>query len=162
MISHSTMATFPDIPSHPDTPKLTISNPSGDSFPITEAELEALLSIIEKQENVTYSEVELVYVNEDHIKEVNFEYLDRDYVTDIISFRYDEDAGNQSIEGTLFCCAPRIREQSEEAGASVKSEFCRIFIHGLLHLAGYDDQSESDKDAMTQRENHYLNQAGIE
>lgn len=156
------MATFPDIPFPPDTPKLTISNPSGDSIPLAKTELEALLTIFEEQENVRFSEVELVYVDEVHIKEINTEYLDRDYVTDIISFRYDEDTGNQSIEGTLFCCAPRIKEQSKEAGTTVKSEFYRIFVHGLLHLSGYDDQSKTDKDAMTQRENHYLNQAGIE
>lgn len=156
------MAIFPDIPNGKDLPKLTLSNPSGEPLPIKEPDLETLITLIEKNESVTFSEIELVYVDEKHIINVNKEYLGRDYVTDIISFRYDEDESGGAIEGTLFCCAPRIIEQSEEAGSSHESEFYRIFIHGLLHLAGYDDQTNDEKEAMTRLENSYLKQIGME
>jgi len=81
-------------------------------------------------------------------------------VTDIISFRLDDENddnnSDQSIEGTLYCCAPRIAEQSAEFDADTKTEFLRVIVHGLLHLTGYDDQTESDKEKMTSLENHYL------
>ena len=156
------MALFPDISSGENLPKLSLSNPSEEILPVKDSELEELLLLIEQGEKVTFREVELVYVGEKYITDVNKEYLNRDYVTDIISFRYDEDEANKAIEGTLFCCAPRIREQSIEQGTAELHEFFRIFIHGLLHLAGYDDQTENDKKTMTRLENKYLKLLGIE
>ncbi len=97
----------------------------------------------------------MVYVDEEEINRLNKEHLDRDYVTDIITFRYD-DSDNSAIEGTMFCCAPRIMEQADELGEPVEREFRRIYIHGLLHLAGYDDESNDQKKLMTAKENAYL------
>ncbi|HBQ58395.1 MAG TPA: rRNA maturation RNase YbeY, partial [Balneolaceae bacterium] len=113
---------------------------------------------MEQHESAKFELVELVYVSEDEIVRINKEHLDRDYVTDIISFRYDddEDSGdNTAIEGTLFCCAPRIKEQAEDFGETADREFKRILIHGLLHLIGYDDRSEAEKKRMTELENTY-------
>lgn len=149
------MKTFPDLPGQPDSQKLSLSNPSGFSLPVDEAALLSLLTLIETHEQVTFRSVELVYVNEEEIVRVNREYLSRDYVTDIISFRYDEEE-DAAIEGTLFCCAPRIAEQAAELGADETEEFYRIAIHGLLHLTGYDDQTGEEKEKMTALENEYL------
>lgn len=151
------METFPDIPHNENQPKLTLSNPAEANLPVEESDLEKLMNRIEKEENVLYQSVELVYVDEDYIVEINREYLNREYVTDIISFRYDEDTSDRVIEGTLFCCAARITEQCGEANTTPRNEFYRVFVHGLLHLAGYNDQSEKEKETMTRLENHYLN-----
>ncbi len=155
------MKTFPDISIHENHPKLSVSNISNIRVPIIVKDCTRLIEAIEQNEKIRFSFVELVYVDEEKIKEVNKEYLGRAYVTDIITFRYDEDTTNQDIEGTLFCCAPRISEQSREMDTPEKTEFYRIFIHGLLHLSGYDDQTEEVKDAMTARENHYLQELNL-
>ncbi len=105
--------------------------------------------------------VEVVYVDEEGIIEINKKYLQRDYVTDIISFNYDEDEGKKNIEGTLYCCAPRIYEQSTEIGEKPETEFFRILIHGLLHLVGYDDQSDEERANMRTKENFYLRKISI-
>jgi probable rRNA maturation factor len=118
--------------------------------------LQKLIRRVEDEEGVQFRAVELVYVDEKEITAINTEHLGHDYVTDIITFQYDEDDSGQKIEGTLFCCAPRIEEQSKELGTTAREEFYRVFIHGLLHLAGYNDQTKEEKDRMTQRENHYL------
>lgn len=150
------MKPFPDIP-QPETPGgFSLSNPSGHAIPATIAEFEIIISLVEKGERVQFHTVELVYVDEDEIGTINREHLGRNYVTDIISFRYDENEDNTAIEGTLYCCAPRIEEQSKEFGTQNRAEFFRIFIHGLLHLTGYDDQSSRDKQNMTTLEDHYL------
>lgn len=135
---------------------LQVFNESGIEIPIQDKEAEALLSQIAKEEKCGFSFVELVYVNEPEIVRINKEHLDRDYVTDIISFRYDEEESNQHIEGTLFCCAPRIKEQAIELGETVRKEFLRIFIHGVLHLIGYDDATENEKKQMSALEDKYL------
>ena len=151
------MTTFPDFPDESNESVLSVHNPSQFYLPVENTVLENLLQIIEKEEDVIFSHVELVYVDEEGIVEINKEYLDRDYVTDIISFNYEDDP-EKGIEGTLYCCAPRIAEQSGEVESDTEQEFYRIFIHGLLHLAGYDDSSPKEKNTMTRLENHYLEQ----
>ena len=111
---------------------------------------------VAEHEECSFNFIEVVYVDEPKIIEINKEHLDRDYVTDIISFRYDDSETNEGIEGTLFCCAPRITEQAQEFGESEQREFLRIYIHGLLHLTGYEDQSSESKEQMTSKEDFYL------
>lgn len=99
--------------------------------------------------------VEVVYVDADTIVEINQTYLGRDYVTDIITFRLDEGDLN-AIEGTIYCCVPRINEQAGELGQDITTEFARIAVHGFLHLSGMDDQDPDEKAAMTQAEDEIL------
>lgn len=139
-----------------DTPVLQVFNPSGFNLPVKEESLQTILVHIETEEETSFTLLEVVFVDEIEIVRINKQYLDRDYITDVISFRYDEKEDSQSIEGTLYCCAPRIAEQAREFGVDPQEEFCRIFIHGLLHLIGYDDQTDRDKEHMSRLEDHYL------
>lgn len=137
-------------------------NNSETGVPVSRKQLLPFLEALCEGESVEFSLLELVYVDEQEIVRINKEFLDRDYITDIITFRYDEteaDDINTSIEGTLYCCAQRITEQASEFKTEPKEEFCRIFIHGLLHLCGYEDQDEESKATMTRLENHYLSAA---
>ncbi|SHE48596.1 rRNA maturation RNase YbeY [Fodinibius roseus] len=136
---------------------IELFNQTDQSLPLSPSACHVILSAIMRHENCSFDFVEVVYVDEEEIVRVNREYLERAYVTDIISFRYDEESGEkEGIQGTLFCCAPRISEQAEEFDEPEKKEFQRILIHGLLHLVGYDDQSEEEKQKMRSRENFYL------
>lgn len=137
------------------SPGFEIFNPSEEHLPFENGEVSAIFRAIEQNEEITFQSVEIVFTDEDGIITINKTYLQREYVTDIISFRYDEQQNDQ-IEGTLYCCAPRIYEQSKEFDTDPGNEFLRIIIHGLLHLAGYDDQSPAEKQQMTQLEDYYL------
>lgn len=150
------MTTFPEPDSAASTHKLDFFNPSGHPLPFEEYDAASLLKQIEAGESVFYHSVEVVFTDEAGIIDINTEYLNRDYVTDIISFRLDDDGCNKSIEGVLYCCAPRISEQSAEYGSDPETEFLRVIVHGLLHLTGYNDQTGSEKDSMTSLEDHYL------
>lgn len=155
------MITFPDIPESAFHSVVTIDNSSGIKLPIQKNVLQSFVSLIEQEKNVSFSLLELVYVDEDNIVEINQEYLGRDYITDIITFRYDENPDNSAIEGTLFCCAPRIKEQSIQEDTTETQEFYRIFVHGLLHLCGYSDQTQEEKSEMTRMENYFLERSNI-
>lgn len=148
------MTNFPDIPSTNDR-RLTVNNESGETLPFREAELLRLMEMVEECESIRFKEIELVYVDEQEIVRINSEYLDRNYVTDIITFRYDENTP-KAIEGTLYCCSPRIIEQSAEFDDNLKIEYLRVFVHGLIHLAGYDDQTPREKERMTELEDRFL------
>lgn len=137
-------------------PDIQLFNETSSSLPISEGEVRQLTQIIARRENCAFRFLEIVFVEEEEIIRINKEHLERDYVTDIITFRYDEKEEDPAIEGTLFCCAPRIREQASTYNEPVKREFHRIVIHGLLHLAGYDDRSAATKRVMTEKEDAYL------
>ncbi len=159
MISALMMINFPDLPGEDGDQtdeKLILNKLTEEKLPVSEIELKNILASVETNENVSFSSVELVYVDKEEILRINREYLDHDYLTDIITFRNDGHKHLNRIESTIFCCAPRIREQADEYGENPRNEFNRVFIHGLLHLAGYDDQTETEKVEMTGREDFYL------
>lgn len=137
-------------------PDIQVYNETDLEIPIPSPQYNRIVFDISDGEDCSFDFIEIVYVDEDEIVRINKEHLDRDYVTDIITFRYADAPDRQHIEGTMYCCAPRIFEQAEEFEEDPKMEFKRIFIHGLLHLIGYDDQTEEQKAEMTEKENTYL------
>lgn len=140
-------------------PDIQVFNESSHDIPISSSLYQKIAGVLSQKENCRFSFVEVVYVDENEIVRINKEHLDRDYVTDIITFRYDDGANSDNIEGTMFCCAPRIAEQAEEFNESPEREFLRIYIHGLLHLTGYEDKSNQQKNEMTAKEETYLDLA---
>lgn len=137
-------------------PAIQLHNQTEADLPLNKEDITSLVELVSKEENCHFSLLEVVYIDEEEIVSINREHLQRDYITDIITFRYDEDNSNKNIEGTLFCCAPRIYEQASELNEDPGQEFKRILVHGLLHLCGYDDSSSKEKKQMTDRENFYL------
>lgn len=136
---------------------IEIFNESGLDIPIHSDEFIKLADIISKGENKKISWLELVYVDENSIVDVNKRFLGRSYVTDVITFSYSEcDQAINDIEGTIYMCNQRIREQSVELNTAVEEEFKRIFVHGILHLCGYSDETSESKLTMTNLENKYL------
>ena len=137
-------------------PDIQVFNETDLTLPLSSEIFDSVASALSNSENCSFQFLEVVYVDEEEIIRINKEHLERDYVTDIITFRYDESSDNNAIEGTMFCCAPRIREQAAEFNESEEQEFLRIYIHGLLHLAGYEDKTDEQKQHMTAKEDHYL------
>lgn len=136
---------------------LDLVNDSGFPVPVTDETALASALAVESGEGVTFSLIELVYVDEAEIVEVNRHHMGRDYVTDIITFHYHDDGSTSDLEGSLVMCAPRIAEQAAELGVPVETEFRRVLIHGLLHLCGHDDTDPAAKSTMTRLEDRYLN-----
>jgi len=125
------------------------------SLPVTQRQLQDVASIISKHHQVGFEMVEVVYVDDDGIVDINKTYLEKDYVTDIITFRLDEGDDN-AIEGTLYCCAPRIIEQAKEMEQNLQTEFIRVMVHGMLHLLGMDDSTNDLKQQMTKAEDEII------
>lgn len=124
-------------------------------LPLSEDQLEKIILLIQNHEQRTFDVVEAVFVDEDRILKLNRDYLNHNYVTDIITFPYHEN--DSEPEGTLFCCLPRIKAQAFEYDSTYETELTRVVIHGLLHLIGYDDQTEQQQSEMRKLEDKYIN-----
>ncbi|HLR89981.1 MAG TPA: rRNA maturation RNase YbeY [Balneolaceae bacterium] len=154
------MKNFPSIPGNGAAPGLEFINQTDESIPVADPLLKEILQQMEKSFGVRFQMIELVYVDENEIVRINREFLGKEYITDIITFPY-HDPGSTEIEGTLFCCAPRIVEQSRELGTESRQEFYRVFIHGMLHLCGFDDATPGEKEKMSELENNFLNKINL-
>ena len=98
-------------------------------------------------------ELAYVFVDDSRILEVNRQYLQHDYYTDIITFDYTK--GN-TISGDLFICLDTVRSNSEEQGTDYEEELLRVIIHGVLHLCGLNDKSPDEREVMEAAENEAL------
>ena len=87
------------------------------------------------------------------ILEVNRQYLQHDYYTDIITFDYCE---GDRLSGDLFISLDTIRTNAEQFGAAYDDELHRVIIHGILHLCGINDKGPGEREIMEEAENKAL------
>ena len=111
------------------------------------------LKTVAESEIRRLGEVNLIFCSDNYILDINQRFLQHDYFTDIITFDYCE--GNV-LSGDLFISVDSVRENSLEYGTEFEDELNRVIVHGVLHLAGYDDHTEEDVKEMRSKENYYL------
>ena len=98
-------------------------------------------------------DVNYIFCNDERILEVNREYLQHDYYTDIITFDYTED---DVISGDLFISLDTVRTNSEQFATEYDEELHRTIIHGILHLCGINDKGPGEREMMEEAENRAL------
>lgn len=104
-------------------------------------------------EKYTLGEVTVVFCSDEFLLDMNKQYLDHDYYTDIITFDYVE---KNVISGDLFISLDRVNENAENYGISQVKELYRVVLHGVLHLVGYKDKTDEEQEEMTKMEEFYL------
>ncbi len=111
--------------------------------------LESILRMYEHN-NCTLS---YVFCTDDYLLNMNKEYLNHDYYTDIITFNYNEE---NSLIGDLFISYDRVLDNAKEYNVSGFDELCRVMAHGLLHLVGFNDKTKEEELEMRENENKCL------
>ena len=98
-------------------------------------------------------EIAYIFCSDEKILEVNCQYLQHDYYTDIITFDYCE--GNR-IAGDLFISLDTVRTNDRAIWATYETELHRVIIHGILHLCGINDKGPGEREIMEAAENKAL------
>lgn len=98
-------------------------------------------------------EIAYIFCDDEKILEVNREYLQHDYYTDIITFDYCE---GDTISGDLFISLDTVKSNSELVCATYEQELFRVIIHGILHLCGINDKGPGEREIMEACENKAL------
>lgn len=106
-----------------------------------------------QEEGFRVGDVNVIFCSDPYLLEVNRQYLQHDYYTDIITFDYCEDG---ILSGDLFISVDTVLGNAEEYKVLFHVELLRVIIHGIMHLAGYKDKTDVDAAKMRERENHYL------
>lgn len=90
---------------------------------------------------LTNKEIELIITNKDEIKEINKEHRNIDAPTDVLSFPYEDMP--MSPLGSIVISSAHVEEAAKELGHTEEEELSLLFIHGLLHLLGFDHEVDS-------------------
>ncbi|OPA78413.1 rRNA maturation RNase YbeY [Paenibacillus selenitireducens] len=140
--------------------------------------LNQLLQLTAEMEGITDGEVELTFVDDEQIHELNRDYRGIDRPTDVLSFAMHEELDEEldiiyEVEseddappfhdtfGDIIISVTRAKEQSEDYGHSLERELGFLFVHGFLHLLGYDHQDEPSEKEMMSKQESVLAQAGL-
>lgn len=123
-------------------------------FPkITRRETTAWIKRVAASYGRKVGEIGYLFCDDEKILEVNREYLQHDYYTDIITFDYDED---DIISGDLVISLDTVKSNAELFHKNYDEELHRVIIHGILHLCGINDKGPGEREIMEAAENKAL------
>ena len=106
------------------------------------------------EENKELGEVNYIFCDDKYLLEKNIKYLDHDTLTDIITFNYCE---GDIISSDIMISIKRVMENSSIFENSFSEELNRVMIHGILHLIGYNDKTDGEKEIIRKKEDYYVN-----
>lgn len=110
-------------------------------------------------EHVEVALVTLVQADHPTVRQLNRDYLDHDYDSDVLAFSYSGDG--EPLEGEIYIDLDTAYERHDEFGATFENEALRYAVHGALHLAGHRDDDSLGKEEMHRLEDRYLTEAGV-
>ena len=116
--------------------------------------LKTLLSDLFRKEGKQLAGLSIVFCSDEYLLELNRQFLQHDYYTDILTFLMSERGA--PVEGELYISIDRVRDNARALGVPAMHELRRVILHGALHLCGYKDKLKKDQVLIRQKEDRYL------
>ena len=98
--------------------------------------------------------ISLIFVNEEKLKEMKYEFFKQDLYTDVIAFNLNDK--KEDLEGEVYLSFNTIEDNAKLYNTDLEIEVKRVIAHGLLHLMGYEDDNKNKKEEMTQLEDLFI------
>lgn len=112
-----------------------------------------LIEKVIKSEKRTLGDLNFIISNDQYILEINREFLKHNYFTDVIAFG---GTSNRIVNGEIYISKDTVKRNSINYNVSLQEEMLRVLVHGVLHLVGYEDRDEVEKNIMHQKEDKWL------
>ena len=130
-----------------------------DRFKIRRKELSVIADKILRENGLFAEKVNIILTSDKRLQIINKKFLSHKEYTDIITFK---DTVRKTVSGEIYISMERIKVNSKRySKGDMVNELHRVIIHGMLHLAGYDDLEIQEKKQMTQMEDYYLNELNL-
>ena len=133
---------------------IEIINDYSEKLEINLESIKQLYHEIISQENVNVANLTLVLSNRAYLNTLKREYFKKNHYTDVIAFNLNDK--DEDIFGEIYVSIDDIKYNSIKFKNTFDNEFKRVIIHGLLHIIGYKDDTDSEKKKMTNLENRYI------
>lgn len=132
-------------------------------------ELEVVEEVINgalKKENLNDVSLNLIIVDNDYIRALNFNYRNIDKVTDVITFALEDEKdmilpGDFRMLGDVYISIDKAISQSLDYGHLLTRELCFLAVHGFYHLLGYDHMTKEEEEVMFKKQEEILEEYGI-
>jgi len=111
------------------------------------------LANVAQQENMKLGDINIIFMNDEQLLEFNKQYLNHHTLTDIITFDYGE---KDILHGDICISVERVKENAKKFNCTFDEELRRVMVHGLLHLCGYKDKKNEEKQTMKIKEEEAL------
>lgn len=112
------------------------------------------LKFVIDQEEHDLNSLNYIFCSDEYLLNMNREHLNHDYYTDIITFDTSDDA--KQIEGEIYISIDRVNENAATNEVKEEEELRRVMVHGVLHLLGYKDETDMEKEKIRDKEDYYL------
>lgn len=112
------------------------------------------LDTVFKRYGREYSDIQFIFCSDEYLLGLNKKYLGHDTYTDIITFPNHDD--DQPILADIFISIDRVKDNAAHLGLSFMEELKRVMVHGVLHLAGFNDKTEGEKLQMRKLESEFI------
>ncbi len=121
---------------------------------VSKRDLKEAVKNLAIQEGKILKDLSLVFTDDEYLLEVNKQYLNHDYFTDVITFDY---SSFPEVSGDVMISLDRVKDNALSLEQSFEREFYRVVFHGVLHLCGYKDKTKENASVMRSKEDYYLN-----
>jgi len=118
--------------------------------------LKEFIRSIFRKYNKKFTSVQVVFCSDKYLLDLNRQFLQHDYLTDILTFNLSP--GNQPVEAELYISVDRVKDNANDLNLSFQEELHRVLFHGILHLCGLNDKTEKEQQRMRIAESTLLHQ----
>ena len=116
--------------------------------------LKAFLEKQMKKEGIAIECLQYVFCSDKYLLDINKQFLNHDYYTDIISFDLSEVRG--ALIGDIYISVDRVKENAKLVKTTQTNELLRVIFHGALHFCGYKDKKPADAKLMRSMEDKWI------
>ena len=120
---------------------------------VSKKELKRFVKELVAHEGKQLKELSLVFTDDEYLLEVNKQYLNHDYFTDVITFDYSD---FPNVSGDVMISLDRVKDNAHSMNLDFETELYRVVFHGALHLCGYKDKEKEDAALMRSKEDFYI------
>ncbi len=111
-----------------------------------------------QERGYSLGEINYIFCSDEHLLEINKQYLNHNYFTDIITFNYNED---KIVNSDIYISIDRVKDNAKIFNQTTKHEFYRVLIHGILHLTGQNDKTKIEEKQMHKLEDLCLSKVVV-